>query len=236
VPNAYSGGTTITAGTLQISQNGAAGSGVIALSGGRLVLAGGAGLDEGSVALGTFPVTPNSPIAVRLAGRDLARYQARSGAALLAQDDQHLADEHITREAARLKTEVQSGVMLKVNLLGIFNYRSLSQLIKDGTLLCEPVSGSLTFTNKATARNISIAATPFAKIDKLQKVLMENVLFSLACHATGSAGSEELCVTHDFFEYKSRMDSRRFADDMNALVAMGLIDPQKEIEILKKSM
>jgi hypothetical protein len=153
---------------------------------------------------------------------------------LLAKDPAQLAAENIVREAAGLNPEVQSAATLKINLLGIFNYLSLSKLIQEGKVLCEPVSGTLTITDKATASRISIAATPFAEIDKLHTILMENVLFSLACHATGLAVSEELSVMHDFFEYKTKMDSRSLAENVAALSAIGLIDPATKEKILNK--
>src|ERR1017187_305086 len=71
----------------------------------------------------------------------------------------------------------QSGVTWKLNLLGIYNYISISELVPQGAVLFEPVTGDLVVTDTATAKRVAAATVNFgADTAKLRHVLAESFL------------------------------------------------------------
>ena len=70
---------------------------------------------------------------------------------------------------------------VKINLLGIFNFISVSKLLVAGEVLYNHETGELVLTDKATAERIRVTLHHFAADpEKLHKVQMESFLFTAA--------------------------------------------------------
>src|SRR5205085_2183312 len=75
--------------------------------------------------------------------------------------------------------------ILNINLLGIFNYGSVSTLFQKGTVIVDQQSGDITITDEVGAERIQFTSNNFAKDSaKLRKVLAESFLVTVTYRAT----------------------------------------------------
>ena len=110
----------------------------------------------------------------------------------------------------------------KVNLLGIFNFGSISQLALSGTVTFTPSTGELVIADQASASRIQTAAVNFgADEEKLRHVMAESFLITAAYRGSQSVISPpELSSSHVFLRLDNsagRKDMRRFAAIASAL-------------------
>jgi hypothetical protein len=121
-----------------------------------------------------------------------------------------------------------SHVALNVNLLGIFNFASVSKLALNGTVTFAPSTGELVIADEATASRIQTMALNFgADEEKLRHVMAESFLITAAYRGSRSVVSPpELSSTHVYF----RLDNNSGRDDMRRAAAvasaLGLGDPR----------
>jgi hypothetical protein len=120
-----------------------------------------------------------------------------------------------------------SHVSLRVNLLGVFNFGSISKLALSGTVTYTPSTGELVIADQATASRIQTAAINFgANEDKLRHVMAESFLITATYRGGRSViARPELSSSHVFFRLDndaSRDELRQFAA---VAVSMGLGTP-----------
>jgi hypothetical protein len=121
-----------------------------------------------------------------------------------------------------------SHVAFKVNLLGIFNYASVSKLALEGTVTFAPSTGELVIADQATASRIQTLALNFgADEEKLRHVMAESFLITAAYRGSRSVVSApELSSAHVFFQ----LDNSAGPDDMRRVgalaSALGLGEPR----------
>ncbi len=117
---------------------------------------------------------------------------------------------------------------LKVNLLGIFNYGSVSRLALEGKVTVTPSTGDLVILDRATAVRIQSGALNFGPDeDKLRTLMAESFLITAAYRGSKTVVSPpELTSSHVFF----RLQAKTGRDDMRAAAsiaaALGLRGPE----------
>jgi hypothetical protein len=129
-------------------------------------------------------------------------------------------------------TEVQSvwgnarkaGIQLDVNLLGIFNFGSISTLASSGEVLFEPATGALVITDKVTAQRIRSTAVNFgADTQKLRHVMAESFLLTAAYQGSQrQIGGPALRCSHDFFDLQNATGRDQMQRDLGVGAALGL--------------
>ena len=122
----------------------------------------------------------------------------------------------ITGIRSILTTANAARFSLKINLLGIFNYASVSRLALSGTVTFTQSTGDLVIADEATASVIQSAAVNFgADEDKLRKVMADSFLITAAYRGSRSVISPpQLSSSHLFFKSEQRTNGqelRRFA-------------------------
>lgn len=124
----------------------------------------------------------------------------------------------------------QHGLELDVNLLGIFNFRSVTSLSLEGKVLCEPATGSLVITDSATAKRIQSAQVNFgADTQKLRHVLAESFLLTAAYRgALQEIGAPTLTCSHSCFELQNSTSRADMSAKLRTGVALGLL-PDAEL-------
>ncbi len=121
----------------------------------------------------------------------------------------------------------------KVNLIGVFNYASISELLRDGEVLFDPAQGGLVITDRATANRIRAAMVNFAADpDKLRGVLSEHFLITAAYRAIQVGDGPELSSTHTYFEYHRKTNRQTMKDNLDALQAVGMIRASEKLALL----
>jgi len=120
----------------------------------------------------------------------------------------------------------QTNLSWKVNLLGIYNYISTTELVRQGTVLFEPVTGDLVITDKATAQRISAATVNFgADTDKLRHVLADSFLITAVYRGSKSlVSAPEIECSHSYFELQSSTNADAMRADLTTATALGLLD------------
>jgi hypothetical protein len=126
---------------------------------------------------------------------------------------------------------------LKFNLLGIYNYISVSTLILKGTVMFEPATGELVITDKATATRIAASTLNFAAdSEKLRKVMAESVMITAAYRCSKLvAQPPELKISHSYFELHTKTDQTAMKNNLEVLEALGLMTASEKKKILAGS-
>jgi hypothetical protein len=111
---------------------------------------------------------------------------------------------------------------LRINLLGIFNYGSVSRLALEGTVTYVPSTGELVIVDRASASQIESSAVNFGPDeDKLRRLLAESFLITAAYRGSKTAiAGPELSSSQIFFQTESDAgggDVLRFAAIARAL-------------------
>src|SRR5579885_2619238 len=112
----------------------------------------------------------------------------------------------------------------KVNLLGIYNFGSVSKLALKGSVCYEPLSGELVIADSASASRIQSAAVNFgADPDKLRQLLAESFLITAAYHSSALAGGPQLAIRHTYFHLHSTTNQQTMKDELDVAGALGLL-------------
>ena len=123
-----------------------------------------------------------------------------------------------------LTTTKTKGHSLKINVLGLYNFTSSSDLTLQGTVLTDPSSGEIVITDTATATRISGSINFLADTDKLRKALAQSFLITAAYRCSGLvAHAPSLKVTYWHFAQHAKTDNATMAANLNVLQSMGLI-------------
>ncbi len=117
----------------------------------------------------------------------------------------------------------------RINVLGILNIGSFVELVRQGSVTFDPVSGTLTAADKVSARRIRIKEKPFeSDSEKLRKVLFESVMVTAAYQASRALGSTvSLTADHTYLEQRGRTKRPDLHDHYRALIALGLCDERE---------
>lgn len=117
---------------------------------------------------------------------------------------------------------------LTVNLLGIYNYRSLADFVKTLRVLNNDTDGSVTITDTATASRIMTASTPMsAQDDQLRAALYEGFVATATYQAllTGIGVKPTFCATQDLLLYEASLDYGHALKQLNAGEVLGVMPP-----------
>jgi hypothetical protein len=112
---------------------------------------------------------------------------------------------------------------LHVNLLGIYNYGSISRLVREGSVMFTPSTGELVIADRASSQTIATAAKNLgADEEKLRRLLFGSLMMTAAYQGTrAGVGAPALSSMHLYFIMKAdarRDDLRR---DLRTLAALG---------------
>jgi hypothetical protein len=120
-------------------------------------------------------------------------------------------------------------VSLDVNLLGIYNFGSIASLMRTGTVLAEPATGALIFTDQITADRVRSAQVNYgADTSKLRHVLAESFLITAVYRGTEqAAGGLSLASSHTFFELRNNTSRQDMLRSLRIGTALGLWSGQE---------
>lgn len=135
-------------------------------------------------------------------------------------------------------TEIQKEKhALKLNLLGIYNFISVSTLILKGTVMFEPATGELIITDTATASRIAASTFNFAAdSEKLRKVLAESVLITAAYRCSKLVTHQpELKIAHSYFELHTKTDQTVMKNNLDVLESLSLMKASEKEQLLSEA-
>lgn len=112
--------------------------------------------------------------------------------------------------------------VLKINLLGIFNYGSVTALFQKGTIIVDHDSGEITITDQAGANRIQFTSSNFARSGtQLRKVLAESLLMTATYRTSGTVRvAPQLNSEYWFFELHQKTQVQTISDYLNIAQAL----------------
>lgn len=123
---------------------------------------------------------------------------------------------------------------LKLNLLGIYSFISISSLTLKGRVMYVPETGELLITDSATANRIVASISNFAADHKkLRKVMAESFLITAAYRCSKTvARSPTLEISHSYFELHSDTKPSAMKDSLDCVEALGLMTKQEKDKLV----
>jgi hypothetical protein len=123
----------------------------------------------------------------------------------------------------------QGKKVLKINLLGIFNYGSVSTLFQKGTIIVDRESGAVTVTDQAGANQIQFTSDNFARdTAKLRKVLAASFLATAAYRSSKTVlRAPSLTSQCWFFEYHQCGDISNIQNYLQIAEALALLSTEE---------
>jgi hypothetical protein len=124
--------------------------------------------------------------------------------------------------------------ILKLNLLGIFNYGSVSALFQKGTVIVDQQAGNITITDDVGANRIQFTSSNFAKDSaKLRKVLAESFLVTVTYRASKTVfQAPNMSTSYSVFELHQKANLSNIRDYLQVAQALNLIPPEQMREKL----
>jgi hypothetical protein len=119
--------------------------------------------------------------------------------------------------------------ILKVNLLGIFNYGSVSTLFQKGTIIVDQQVGDITITDEVGANRIEFSSNNFAKESgKLRKILAESFLVTIIYRASKTVlQAPTINTSYSFFELHQKASLSNIQDYLQIAQALNSISPEQ---------
>lgn len=128
----------------------------------------------------------------------------------------------------------QNGASMKVNLLGIVNVISLSELVRNSTTIADPVTGDLTITDAATGSVITAISEPLKGQEALRKAMFESVMVTTAFRA-GKTVDMPALTSHNFhFALNQNTNKQTMSDYLNWFVALRLLDATSATQVMNQ--
>jgi hypothetical protein len=112
----------------------------------------------------------------------------------------------------------------RINLLGLVNVASFTELVQQGTLTFDPVSGALTAADAVTSRRIRVDARPLeSDSGKLREVLLQSLMVTAAYRASGSLGTAmSVTAGQTYLEQHGRANRPQLERHYRVLIGLGL--------------
>ena len=129
-------------------------------------------------------------------------------------------------------TAKDRGFSFKVNLLGIVNLISSSDLISKCEFLFEPASGDLTIKETAASDRIGAITDPFRRQEALCKAIFDSVLVTTTYVVSKTVAMPSLSCEAVHFAANRNTSNQTIADYTNWFVALNLMKPAEQTAIL----
>ena len=125
------------------------------------------------------------------------------------------------------------GFAVKVNLLGIVNLISCSDLISKCEFLFEPASGDLTIKETAASDRISGITDPLRRQEALCKAIFDSVLVTTTYVVSKAVSMPSLSCEAVHFASNRNTSNQTIADYTNWFVALNLMQTAERTDLLK---
>jgi hypothetical protein len=135
----------------------------------------------------------------------------------------------------------QGNKILKINLLGVFNYASATDLFQRGTMIVDRECGDITVTDQAGADHVAFSAgNYYADPDKLRKVLAQSFLLTTAYRSSTTVPrAPELTSKYWFFQMHQQTSAAQLADYLNIAASLELAPaapPKSALAVIPKGV
>lgn len=113
----------------------------------------------------------------------------------------------------------------RINLFGIVNVRSVSELLRTGTLTYDAATGTLNAADEIASEKIVVRTRPLESDgSKVRKLAFESMIVTAAYHASRVTSGVALRCSASYFEARARTATADLRADYNAIIGLGLAD------------
>jgi hypothetical protein len=129
-------------------------------------------------------------------------------------------------------TSTKKELSFQINLLGLVNILSLSDLVRGSQVIKDPVTGDLTIADSVTGTQIAAIVEPPKREERLRKAMFESLLVTAAYKASGAV--EVLNLTSQSFHFALNQNTNTgiMTDYLNWLLTLGLITASDKQQLL----
>jgi hypothetical protein len=124
------------------------------------------------------------------------------------------------------------GLTLKINLLGILNYLTVSELISKSEILTDDVSGDITIKETVTGNRITAIVEPMARNEALRKAIFNSLLATTTYRAGNAVALPNLTSEQMHFALNQKTNQQIMGDYLNWFAALRLIATDEKKSIL----
>ena len=129
-------------------------------------------------------------------------------------------------------TAAKKEVSFKINLLGLLNVLSLSDLVQGSKVIKDPVTGDLTIADSVTGTQIDAIVEPPKRQERLRQAMFESLMVTAAYKASGAVEAMNLTSQSFHFALNQNTNIGVMTDYLNWLVALGLITANDKQQLL----
>lgn len=126
----------------------------------------------------------------------------------------------------------QRGVTLKINLLGILNYVTVAELIRNSEVVQDQVSGDVTIKETVTGNRISALTDPLARNEALRKVMFDSLLATTSYRAGKAVTLPDLHSSQVHFAFNRNTSHQIMRDYLSWFVSLNLLSSEDKGGIL----
>jgi hypothetical protein len=129
-------------------------------------------------------------------------------------------------------TSTKKEVSFKINLLGLLNVLSLSDLVRGSKVIQDPVTGDLTIADSVTGTQIQAIVEPPKRQERVRKAMFESLLVTAAYKASGAVEAFNLTSQSFHFALNQNTNAGVMIDYLNWLAALNLITASERQQLL----
>ncbi len=131
-------------------------------------------------------------------------------------------------------TEVHKrGLTLNLNLLGIVNFTSLAEFVRNSETVVDSASGSVTIRNTLSGTRLSTIANPLDRDEALRKAIFDAVLVTTTYRAAQAIAPPAISCEHVHFAFHRKTNQATLRDYLTWLMALELMDAGDRDGILR---
>jgi|KBSMisStaDraftv2_1062788.scaffolds.fasta_scaffold05075_1 hypothetical protein len=123
------------------------------------------------------------------------------------------------------------GLNLNLNLLGILNFTSLSDLLRHSEILTDEVSGDITIKETASGHVISALSDPLERHEALRKAIYDSVVATTTYRAGRAVSLAGLNCEQVHFAVNSKTSNETIARYVRWLSTLNLLTPDKQLKV-----
>lgn len=126
------------------------------------------------------------------------------------------------------------GATLKINLLGILNYLTVSELIRNSETLTDAVTGDVTIKETVTGNSISAVVDPMARNEALRKAIFDSVLATTTYRAGKAVALPDMSCEQMHFALNQNTNQQIMGDYLSWFIALELLTLPDRAALLKQ--
>ncbi|HMG84966.1 MAG TPA: hypothetical protein VK574_04455 [Terracidiphilus sp.] len=136
----------------------------------------------------------------------------------------------ITLNKSLLAATRDRGVKLNLNLLGILNFASFADLVRQSEVLTDEASGDVTIKETVSGNTISALSDPLDRHEALRKAMFDSVLATTTYRAGGAVSLSNLNCEQVHFAVNQKTSAATIEQYLRWCANLDLLTPQQRLE------